>query len=99
MGDIFIIHCCLWVYQCMDEDELLGVFGLKASLGLSRSDIERISPMLVQQVAQGCGHQDDIVEEDKPSAAAGETLKKKYILFLQCLSLCSYITPRAPPVW
>ena len=60
----------------MDEDELLGVFGLDSSLGLSRSDIELISPMLVQQVAQGCGHDDHIVGEDKPSAAAGETLKK-----------------------
>jgi len=56
--------------MCMGEAEFLRVFGLNASLGLSRDDVQRMSPLLVQQVAQGCQHVDEPPVTARPDPAA-----------------------------
>jgi hypothetical protein len=47
------------------------VFGMDLTVGLSREDMEAMSPMLLQQAAQGCAYVAEEEGDTRPDAGAG----------------------------
>ena len=61
---IYIFIFLLLLLQCYTAHELLNVYNISHSLGITESEFTDLSPSLVQQIVQGCAAHEEAGSAD-----------------------------------